>query len=93
MSKVAYRDRITISEKILRTLNGSSKKKSRIMHEAFLTTRELKEYIWFMIENHLVEYNPKDNTYSATRKGISLLILIKSVKDYLNQQDSNRESI
>jgi predicted transcriptional regulator len=91
MRKAEYRDRITISENILKTLNGSNKKKSRIMYEAFLTTRELKEHMRILIENDLVKYNVEDNSYSVTPKGVSFLSILKSMNEYLKEIDNNAE--
>lgn len=80
-----YRDELIIVEQILISLNGSNKKKSKIMFDVFLTSRQLKSFMLFLADNDLVRYNTKDSTYTTTIKGIELLQLIKSLRSYLDK--------
>ena len=43
------------------------------MYDAFLSTTQLKQYISLLVENGLLEYNPDDQTYKTTAKGIDFL--------------------
>ena len=80
-----YRDELVILEQILISLNGSSKKKSKIMFDVFLTSRQLKSFMYFLAENDLVRHNSEDSTYTTTIRGIELLQLIKSLRGYLDK--------
>jgi predicted transcriptional regulator len=80
------REELIILEQILISLNGSSKRKSKIMFDVFLTSRQLKSFMLFLAENDLVRYNSENSTYTTTTKGIELLQLIKSLRSYFDKR-------
>ena len=59
--------------------------KSRIMYEAFLPYEQLQEYIPFLVENSLLEYNPDNQTYKTTKKGMKLITLYNKMKEYVKE--------
>jgi predicted transcriptional regulator len=54
-------------------VNGA--RKTRIMHEAFLSLPQLQEYFRLLLRNGLLEYDEVMKTYKITEKGSHVLEL------------------
>ncbi|PWU81863.1 MAG: hypothetical protein DLM72_04810 [Candidatus Nitrosopolaris wilkensis] len=71
-----YRSRSDIVGLILDAANGGGATKTKLMHKAYLSFNQLREYLALLekkvIKNGLIEYKG-DQTYRTTQKGIRLL--------------------
>lgn len=47
--------------------------KTKIMHKAFPSYAQLREYLSVLIENNLLEYMEGTQTYKTTAKGLNFL--------------------
>ena len=66
------RSRTEIVSNILDAANGGATK-TKIMYTAFLSYRQLKEYLSILIENNLIEYLDGTNKFKTTEKGLNFL--------------------
>ena len=86
-----YRDRTEIITDMLRSaskVNGACK--TRIMHEAFLSLPQLKEYFPLLLRNGLLEYDEVTKTYKITGKGSHVLELSASLNHIIDPRITNR---
>jgi len=87
-----YRDRIEIISVMLRSasrVNGACK--TRIMHEAFLSLSQLKQYFPLLLRNGLLECDEVMKTYKITIKGSHLLELSVSLNQMIDTRRTNRQ--
>jgi predicted transcriptional regulator len=70
-----YRSRTDIASRILEAANGGTTK-TKIMYKAYLSYAQLKEYLVVLLEGGLIEYQPSEQNYKTTEKGL------KFVKSY-----------
>jgi predicted transcriptional regulator len=75
-----YRSRTNIISEILDAANGGSAIKTKIMHRAYLSFRQMKEYARVLTENNLLNYDAYTQTFKTTKKGLRFL-------DTYNQMD------
>jgi predicted transcriptional regulator len=68
-----YRDRTEIIRQILDIANGGNATRIKIMYRAFLSHKQVKEYVALLTERDLVRYDPITQTYKTTEKGFRLL--------------------
>ena len=61
---------MTIAEMILESANGGAATKTKILHKAFLSYVQLKEYLAVLEKNGLLEYEDGMRSYRTTEKGI-----------------------
>lgn len=67
-----YRSRSEIIVSILESaLDGNSK--TKIMFHAYLSFAQMKEYLSFVLDNGLIEYDAKNMNYITTAKGQDFL--------------------
>lgn len=59
-------------------LEGTSK--TKMMYAAYLSYSQLKEYMAFVLQNGLLEYNKEQMKYFVTAKGREFLRKIKELK-------------
>ena len=71
--RLRYRTRIQISSQILQTANGENATKSKIMHKAFLSSIQLKDYLEMLSEDGLLQYDSDSRTFKTTTKGLKIL--------------------
>ena len=65
-----YRDRTEITRQILDIANGAENiTKVKIMYKAFLSYKQVKEYVALLTENDLLRYDSITHTYKTTGKG------------------------
>jgi predicted transcriptional regulator len=67
-----YRSRTDIVSQILEAANGGTSK-TKIMYGAYLSYAQLKEYMTVLIEGGLLEYQPNEQKYKTTEKGLKFL--------------------
>jgi predicted transcriptional regulator len=61
-----YRSRSDIIGLLLNAANGGGVTKMKLMYKAYLTFNQLKEYLTFVAENGLIEYEEGMRTYRTT---------------------------
>jgi predicted transcriptional regulator len=80
------RDRTDIIRQILDITNGSENiTKSKIMYEAFLSYKQLKDYLTLLTEKDLLSYDPLSRKYKTTEKGIRLLQFCNQLDDMIKK--------
>lgn len=67
-----YRSRTEIVSTIL---SAASEKvtKTKIMYKAYLSYAQVKEYLKYMLENELIQYEEGEQVYRITQKGFQFL--------------------
>ena len=70
---IKYRNRTDITAQILEVAASGPVTKSMIMYKAFLSHRQLKEYLGALTEKGLIKYIKEENKYMTTESGIKLL--------------------
>jgi predicted transcriptional regulator len=76
-----YRSRTDIVSQILEAANGRGTSKTKIMYKAFLSYDQLKEYLKMLVENNLLDYDSKSQTFKATVKGHKFLQTYKQMEE------------
>jgi len=85
-----YRDRTEIIIAMLRSagkVNGACK--TRIMHEAFLSLSQLKEYFPLLLRAGLMEHDEVMKTYKITGKGSHVLELFVGLSHIIDTRITN----
>ena len=86
-----YRSRSEIIGLLLNAANGGGATKMKLMYKAYLSFNQLKEYLTFVAENGLIEYEEGMRTYRTTEKGMRLLQIQNTMDeiapDYLHQRE------
>jgi predicted transcriptional regulator len=54
-------------------MNDSTLSSSKLMLKAFLTYKQTKEYLPFLLQNELIKHDDKDLTLRITSKGLHFL--------------------
>jgi len=70
--RMKYRSRTDIVSQMLEAANGGASK-TKIMYSAYLSYAQLKEYLSVLVEGGLMEYQPAEQKYKTTEKGIKFL--------------------
>jgi predicted transcriptional regulator len=78
-----YRSRTEIVAMILDSANGGATK-TKMMYKAFLSYHQLKEYLFLLIENDLIEYINGTQTFRPTEKGLKLLKIHNEMAEMLH---------
>jgi predicted transcriptional regulator len=78
-----YRSRTEIVAMILDSANGGATK-TKMMYKAFLSYHQLKEYLFMLIENDLIEYINGTQTFRTTEKGLNLLKIHNEMAEMLH---------
>jgi predicted transcriptional regulator len=78
-----YRSRTDIVSQILEVANGGTSK-TKIMYGAYLSYAQLKEYLAVLTENGLIEYQPDDQRYRTTEKGLRFLKTYSQIGQMVN---------
>ena len=77
-----YRSRTEIVSNILNAANGGTSK-TKIMYKAFLSYNQVKEYLFVLIENNLIEYLDGSQTFKTTEKGLNYLKMHNEMAELL----------
>jgi len=67
-----YRSRTEIVATILETIRTGTTK-TKIMYKAYLSYTQMKEYLQYLKESELMEYESGTQTYRITDKGLRFL--------------------
>jgi predicted transcriptional regulator len=78
-----YRSRTEIVAMILDSANGGATK-TKMMYKAFLSYHQLKEYLFMLIENDLIEYINGTQSFRTTEKGLNLLKIHNEMAEMLH---------
>ena len=81
-----YRDRTEIIRQILDIANGAEGiTKVKIMYKAFLSYKQVKEYVALLTENDVLRYDSITQTYKTTQKGLRLLQFCTELDDMMKK--------
>jgi predicted transcriptional regulator len=81
-----YRDRTEIIRQILDIANGAEGiTKVKIMYKAFLSYKQVKEYVVLLTERDLLRYDSITQTYKTTQKGLRLLQFCNELDDMMKK--------
>jgi predicted transcriptional regulator len=78
-----YRNRTDIIEYILDISNGNAVRQIEILSIAKITHAIFKEYMPFLIQYGLIEYERHQKTFKTTAKGLDLLSIYNKMKALL----------
>jgi predicted transcriptional regulator len=84
---VQYRSREDIVAAILDIAKHSTLK-TRIMYGAFLSYPQLKEYLYLLLENDLLEHDANEKVYSTTPRGMQFLDMYKKMDNMYKKMDN-----
>ena len=76
-----HRNRLEIVSEILQTTSGNRAIQAKIMHRAYLSYPQLKEYLSLLKENGLIEYEEGERIYRITAKGLRFLQIYNELND------------
>jgi len=89
-----YRTRTEIATRILEIVNeGSSSfgnggvSQTTIMFKAFLSHRQLQEYLLILTESELLRYDGHLHTFKTTEKGLSLIRAYDQMKQVIKERE------
>lgn len=85
-----YRSRTDIVAQILEAANGGLTR-TKIMYKAYLTHQQLKDYLKMLVENDLLDYDSKTQTYKPTAKEIRFLNVYDSMGLTFSRKLETRE--
>jgi predicted transcriptional regulator len=83
-----YRTSTEIVAMMLDAANGGTTK-TKIMYIAFLSYNQLKEYLSVLIENNLIEYIDRTQTFKTTEKGLYFLKMHDAIGELLPSKITN----
>ncbi len=74
-ARIKYRNKMEITAQILKLTSNYSEElsKTKIMYEALLSYKQLKDYLNILIADELLVHNDDTRTYIVTSKGIMFL--------------------
>ena len=80
-----YRGRTEIVSSILDAANGGATK-TKIMYNAFLSYNHLKDDLYVLIKNNLIEYLDGTREFKTTEKGLNFLKMHNEIGELLQTQ-------
>ena len=83
-----YRSSTEIVAMILDAANGGETK-TKIMYKDYLSYHQLKEYLSVLIENNLLEYIDRTQTFKTTEKGLFFLKMHNAIEELLPSRMKN----
>jgi predicted transcriptional regulator len=83
-----YRSSTEIVAMMLDAANGGETK-TKIMYKAYLSYHQLKEYLSVLIENNLLEYIDRTQTFKTTEKGLFFLKMHDAIEELLPSRMKN----
>lgn len=83
-----YRSRTDIACTILDIAKDETNK-TKIMHKAFLNHKQLKEYLFELIEKNLLEYLDGAQTFKTTQRGLNFLKMKREIVNLLTTINQN----
>jgi predicted transcriptional regulator len=86
-----HRSKIEIIADILEcVVNDSTLSSSRLMFKAFLTYKQTKEYLPFLLENDLIKHDDKNVTFRVTNKGLHFLYVYNKLPEFVERPIGTR---
>ncbi|HJY09703.1 MAG TPA: winged helix-turn-helix domain-containing protein [Nitrososphaeraceae archaeon] len=77
-----YRSRTEIDAQILQAANDHNEiTKTKIIYIAFLSYKQLQEYLPPLIQNGLLEYQEGTKSYKITKKGLKFLKINEKIEE------------
>jgi len=81
---VKYRSRTEIAATILETVRCGTTK-TKIMYKAYLSYTQIKEYLKFLQDKGLMEYEEGSQIFRITEKGILFLRAYEEITNLVNK--------
>jgi predicted transcriptional regulator len=81
-----HRSRSEIIASILGTANGNRIRQTEILYKTYLSHTLLKDYLLFLIESDLLDYNSVDRTFKTTEKGMRFLRMYEQMVDLVSMK-------
>ncbi|MFL6394073.1 MAG: winged helix-turn-helix domain-containing protein [Nitrososphaeraceae archaeon] len=79
-----HRSKVEIIADMLETIMAdSSMSSSKIMYKAFLSYKQLKEYVPLLLQNELIKHGEKDRTFTITDKGVYYLEMYNNLPEFV----------
>ncbi|MFL6325630.1 MAG: winged helix-turn-helix domain-containing protein [Nitrososphaeraceae archaeon] len=79
-----HRSKVEIIADMLETIMAdSSMSSSKIMYKAFLSYKQLKEYVPLLLQNELIRHGEKDRTFMITDKGVYYLEMYNNLPEFV----------
>src|ERR1700733_5162834 len=78
-----YRGRAEIIDSMLRSIKSGAKK-TYIMYEAHMSFGQLKEYLKFLEERELIEYEESSRLYRITQRGVRFMNAYDEITEVLS---------
>jgi predicted transcriptional regulator len=69
-------------------MNDGTLSSSKVMLKAFLTYKQTKEYLPFLLQNAFIKYDDKDRTLRITTKGLHFIEMYNRLPGFVER--SNR---
>ena len=88
--RTKYRSRNEIVSDLLRSAGSGGATKTRLMYGAFLSFRQVKEYLGYVVERGLLTYDEGDQMYSLTKKGLEFLSASDQVEALVGLEPAGR---
>lgn len=79
-----YRSRTEIAATILDSVRGGTTK-TKIMYKAYLSYTQIKEYLKFLQEKGLMEYEEGSQVFRITDKGLQFLRAYEEITNLVNK--------
>jgi len=67
----------------LKIANGGVSTKTKIMYQAFLSHAQMKDYLIFLTQHDLIEYDVDAQVYKTTEKGLRFLDIYYQLDDMI----------
>jgi predicted transcriptional regulator len=83
-----YRSRTEIAAQILQAANDHNEiTKTKIIYVAFLSYKQLQEYLPPLIQNGLLEYLERRKRYKITEKGLKFLKMYEKMEELMTERN------
>jgi predicted transcriptional regulator len=70
--------------------NDDTLSSSELMLKAFITYKQSKEYLPFLLENEFIKYDGKDRTLRINNKGLHFLEMYNRLPEFIERTDRLR---
>ena len=84
-----HRTKIEIIADILQSIMNDSTL-SKVMYKSFLTYKQMKEYLPFLLENEFIKYDDQDRTLRINSKGLHFLEIYNRLPEFEERIDRLR---
>ena len=85
MYNMRHRSKIEIIADILQSvMNDSGMSSSKVMCRAYLSYKQLKEYVPLLLQNDLIQHGGKERTLTITNKGLQFLEMYNRLPEFVD---------